>query len=497
MKKAVIIDGTLRSLGYIREYLENFYGKKTDYYILLWDFEYNYFTEEEIIKLKGSLTKQDLKDSDRLYSPVSLDEIYSTVNKFSNVKFLLKRKKDYQLWADKFSDIPFYTLGQIYSKSLVYDFVDNLDSYNLIVYQTPDRIPVGNLPEAPNYLAKIFTPSYSIENGLPGFEYNTFYTSPKGFREFFFNIEKRYRKLLDNVFFNKPSLFRNHFLFGSLLFNTGVALERSSLNFHFIRKEVVLKNINLNTVDSIDEIKSSYGESFKSNKPQLLIPAAGKGSRFTAKNYTVPKFLLPFKESTILEEIIKNFAPYCDIFLVLQKKHYNSFESLRKIVKKYKVKIKLIDYYTDGAADTVLLFEDLVDSSRPTISHDSDLFLNFDLRHFFNNIKYSKHNFILTHLSDKETNSFVKTRNGVVEQVAEKNPISSTACVGVYHWHKASYLFNSIKAMKANKDKTKGEFYLAPTYNYTVKLFNTTYSFPINSNEFTQLGTPEEYEKNK
>lgn len=82
--------------------------------------------------------------------------------------------------------------------------------------------------------------------------------------------------------------------------------------------------------------------------------------------------------------------------------------------------------------------------------------------------------------------------HGYVTRVLEKIEAQrSRATVGFYWWATAASLVESICRMVAAGDRTRGEYYLAPSFNYLVSdLKNLVKAVPVQA--FHGLGTPEQ-----
>jgi dTDP-glucose pyrophosphorylase len=98
---------------------------------------------------------------------------------------------------------------------------------------------------------------------------------------------------------------------------------------------------------------------------------------------------------------------------------------------------------------------------------------------------------ILTFKSTHPKWSFVKIdENGFVTEVAEKNPISDIATVGVYFWKKGSDYVKYAEQMIKNNKRFNNEFYVCPVFNEAIadgkkiKIFNIERMWGI--------GTPED-----
>ena len=106
---------------------------------------------------------------------------------------------------------------------------------------------------------------------------------------------------------------------------------------------------------------------------------------------------------------------------------------------------------------------------------------------------------ILTFNSTHPKWSYAKVNDdGFVCEVAEKNPISNIATVGVYYWKKGSDYVKYAEQMIQKNIRVNNEFYVCPVFNQAIednkkiKVFNIEKMFG--------LGTPEDldyYLKNR
>ena len=94
----------------------------------------------------------------------------------------------------------------------------------------------------------------------------------------------------------------------------------------------------------------------------ILIPLAGKGSRFRKANFKNPKPLIIINGQTMIERVIRSIKIDGNYFFVIQKID-NENNRLSNIIKNtcnelnYPCKIIEIDYYTDGATETCLFMQ--------------------------------------------------------------------------------------------------------------------------------------------
>ena len=92
---------------------------------------------------------------------------------------------------------------------------------------------------------------------------------------------------------------------------------------------------------------------------------------------------------------------------------------------------------------------------------------------------------------DTAVGVFAKTNgeNEVIE-VAEKNPISNNATVGIYHWKRGSDFVKYAEQMIKKNIRTNNEFYICPVYNEAIKDGKKIKISPVK--EMWGMGTPEE-----
>ena len=98
---------------------------------------------------------------------------------------------------------------------------------------------------------------------------------------------------------------------------------------------------------------------------------------------------------------------------------------------------------------------------------------------------------ILTFKATHPKWSFAKIDEyGYVTEVAEKNPISDIATVGVYYWAKGSDYVKYAEQMIHKNIRTNNEFYTCPTFNEAIADGKKIKTFNIE--KMWGLGTPED-----
>jgi hypothetical protein len=88
--------------------------------------------------------------------------------------------------------------------------------------------------------------------------------------------------------------------------------------------------------------------------------------------------------------------------------------------------------------------------------------------------------------------SFAKVNpfTGLVEEVAEKNPISDDATVGYYYWKHGSDFVKYAEQMIEKDIRINNEFYVCPVFNQAIEDAKEIRTF--NVKKMWGLGTPED-----
>jgi hypothetical protein len=87
--------------------------------------------------------------------------------------------------------------------------------------------------------------------------------------------------------------------------------------------------------------------------------------------------------------------------------------------------------------------------------------------------------------------SFAKiNENGLVTEVAEKNPISDNATVGYYFWKHGSDFVKYAEQMIEKNIRVNNEFYVCPVFNQSIEDNKQIRTF--NVDRMWGLGTPED-----
>ena len=257
------------------------------------------------------------------------------------------------------------------------------------------------------------------------------------------------------------------------------------------------KDFNQSKVDRIRKILNGTKKkiAWESKTMNVLIPMAGRGSRFASQGYTFPKPLIEVKGKPMIQVVVENLNIKANYTFIVQKEHYEKY-SLNYLLPLIApdCNIVQVDGITEGAACTTLLAKEFIDNDEPLIMANSDQFVEWDS----NETLYAFQNDgidggIITFPSTHPKWSYAKLGDdGYVSEVAEKKPISEHATVGIYYWKKGSDYVKYAEQMIDKDIRTNNEFYVCPVFNEAIQDDKKIRIKDIQKNGMWGIGTPED-----
>ena len=226
---------------------------------------------------------------------------------------------------------------------------------------------------------------------------------------------------------------------------------------------------------------------------KIVVPMAGAGSRFEKAGYTFPKPLIEVQGQPMIAKVVENLNLQGQYIFLVQKAHYEKYD-LKGLLNMIApgCEIVQIDGLTEGAACTVLKAKQFIDNNEPLIIANSDQWIKWNSFETISSFNHKDSDGgILTFKSVHPKHSFAKVDgNGWVSEVAEKNPISNDATVGIYHWKKGSDFVKYAEQMIARNIRTNNEFYVCPVFNEAIKDGKKIKASLVD--QMWGMGTPEE-----
>ena len=206
----------------------------------------------------------------------------------------------------------------------------------------------------------------------------------------------------------------------------------------------------------------------------IVIPMAGRGSRFAESGYKDPKPLISVHGKPMIQVVVENLMPKCEhrFIFICQNQHIKDYDltpKLKSIAKN--VEIIGIDGITEGQVCTVLKAKDLINNDEPLMTANSDQYIDFDINDYLS-VMDDKNldGLIMTMKANDPKWSYAKTdKDGFVIETAEKKVISEDATVGIFNFRHGKDLVRSAEQMIADDIRVNNEFYTCPCYNYLIK----------------------------
>jgi dTDP-glucose pyrophosphorylase len=206
----------------------------------------------------------------------------------------------------------------------------------------------------------------------------------------------------------------------------------------------------------------------------IVVPMAGRGSRFAQAGFTDPKPLIRFGGRPMIQWVIDNIRPerpHRFIFLCLAE-HLANYPTLRPQLERLcpGCEIVSVGHVTEGAACTVLLARELINSDAPLMIANSDQFVELSIDAYLARLDAgSADGLIMTFWADHPKWSYCRlSLDGTVAEVVEKKVISNDATVGIYNFARGRDFVAAADVMIAQDLRINGEFYVAPVYNLMI-----------------------------
>lgn len=211
---------------------------------------------------------------------------------------------------------------------------------------------------------------------------------------------------------------------------------------------------------------------WKSDKLNVLIPMAGAGSRFESAGYTFPKPLIEVLGKPMIQMVVENLNIDAKYIYIVQKNHFEKYnlDYLLKLITP-NCEIVQVEGLTEGAACTTLLAKEYINNDASLVIANSDQFVEWNSGEtIYSFMSDGIDGGIVTFKATHPKWSYARVNeNGIVEEVAEKKPISDIATAGIYFWKRGSDYVKYADKMIAKNIRTNGEFYVCPVFNEAIQ----------------------------
>lgn len=202
----------------------------------------------------------------------------------------------------------------------------------------------------------------------------------------------------------------------------------------------------------------------------IVMPMAGRGSRFADVGYADPKPLIDVRGRPMYAWAVESLplALATRVIFICLEEHLRTTKLVADIKERYARLAPIIislDHVTAGQACTVLEAREWIDNSSSLIIYNADTFYTSQLETRLRGA-VDIDGLIGVFRAPGDKWSFARTDEaGRVLETAEKRRISEWATTGMYHFTRGSDFVRHADAMIAADERERGEFYVAPVYN--------------------------------
>lgn len=230
----------------------------------------------------------------------------------------------------------------------------------------------------------------------------------------------------------------------------------------------------------------------------IIIPMAGLGSRFSDAGFDVPKPLIEIDGKTLIQHSVETLGIHGRLIFITRE--YDNSEHNSKLTEilhdlapgHIEIRAKGKQF---GTSYSALMAKDYIDNDDELILTNCDQRLEWDPEDFLRISRaHGIDGSILVHPSSSHKHSYAVVENNLVTHLAEKNPISNNALVGLHYWKRGSDFVKSAETLIADCLKDGRESYVSLTYNYLINDNKKIIPYSIPANQYIPLGTPRDLE---
>lgn len=227
----------------------------------------------------------------------------------------------------------------------------------------------------------------------------------------------------------------------------------------------------------------------------ILIPMAGRGSRFNLPQYNLPKPLININQKPLIEYVIDSLDLAGNYIFIVQKYHIDHYgvDEILKGIDPF-CKIIAIDEVTDGPACSALLAKEYINNEDELVIANCDQIMEWNSEIFLANCRFYD-GAVVTYHETSNKNSYAKlSSKGSVLQIKEKEVISNVSLNGIHYWKKGNYFVRSAEEMIRKNERYNNEFYIGPSYNYMISNRLDVGIYHIPNEQHNAVGVPEDLE---
>lgn len=224
----------------------------------------------------------------------------------------------------------------------------------------------------------------------------------------------------------------------------------------------------------------------------IIVPMAGRGSRFADAGVTTPKPLIDIQGEPMLRWALKSITgiDYARLIFITLQEHDAEYGVVKWLQDTFSADVIALPDVTEGQLCTVLAARDAINRDEDVLIISSDTYVVSDLGRHIADRDPECAGIISVANMPGDRWSFARTDEaGRVVEVAEKVRISDHASTGMYYFTNGCQFVEVAEDMIRREEKTRGEYYVIPVYQkYIARGWLVTIS---EVNKMWDMGTPD------
>lgn len=228
----------------------------------------------------------------------------------------------------------------------------------------------------------------------------------------------------------------------------------------------------------------------------IVMPMAGRGSRFAQIGITTPKPLIPVRGKPMYAWATDGLplSRARRLIFICLAEHLVDLalaEDIKSRYAQYDPAIIALDEVTEGQACTVLTARRWIDNDDPLLIFNADTYCPTTLDQALRSFGPEVDGVLDVFCAAGDKWSFARADDrGRVLETAEKRRISPWATTGLYYFRRGHDFVHHATAMIEANDRSNREFYVAPVYNRLIAAGGDVRINPVE--HVWVLGTPED-----
>ena len=203
----------------------------------------------------------------------------------------------------------------------------------------------------------------------------------------------------------------------------------------------------------------------------IVMPMAGRGSRFVEAGTTTPKPLIPVRGKPMYawatDGLPLSLARRLIFICLAEHIAKGDLEAdIRARYADYNPLVIALDHVTAGQACTVLVAREAIDNDDPLLIFNADTYCPTTIGTAITSFASTADGVLDVFRAAGDRWSFARLdEQDRVLETAEKRRISEWASTGLYYFRRGSDFVRHAAAMIAEDERSHNEFYVAPVYN--------------------------------